>query len=161
METISLILTVWGISTLLVTILLFIWGMLPVLWRFGNALVHKKIAIYASGDNGSDLEELIKEMKIFKGGIQLVRNKNSIENGENADIHLVRWSDSKDFFDQIIKKKKKDSAIIVYCPHEDGQLNQKAIEVLNTYKHAVLVNFRGRLLNDIITSLITIKYGKK
>ncbi len=161
MEIINLILTVWGISTLIVVVLLFLWGLLPVLWRFGNALVHKKIVIYAKGDNASDLNDLIREMDIFKGNIITVRSKDSVESAEKADIHLMRWCDAKVFLDKIVAKKKKNSAIIIYCPHEDGRLDDDAQKILNTYKHAVLVNFRGRLLNDIITSLVTIKYGKK
>ena len=152
---------VWAISTLMLVIVMWFYGLIPALWRLGNGLVRKKIVIYAKGDNASDLEKLVKDLKIFKGEIAISRSENSFGDGEDADIHIIRWIDFKSFLKEILQKKKKNSSLIVYCPKSDGFVDDESMNIINSKENAVLVQFRGRLLNDIIISLITTSYEKR
>lgn len=160
METISMISDIWSALTIALTVFLFWKGLLPALWRLGSGLSNKKIAIYAKGDNAEELKKLVSDLKIFKGQVVIVRSDNELGDAETAHIHLVRWCDFKGSLNKIILKKNKNDAMIVYCPSTDGRVDVESEELINSKENSLVVGFRGRLLNDIVTSLITTSYEK-
>jgi hypothetical protein len=160
MQTVSMILDIWAILMIVLTVFLIWRGLLPALWRLGGGLSNKKIAIYAKGDNAEELKKLVSDLKIFKGQVVVVRSDNELGDAETAHIHLIRWCDFKGSLDKIMLKKHKNDALIVYCPFKDGQIIDE-LELINSKENSLIVGFRGRLLNDIVTSLITTSYEKR
>lgn len=160
MEFFGIITTLFSALSLLAVSVLWLYGLIPVLWRLGNGLVRKEIVIYAKGDNARNLERLVSDMKIFKGSVKVVSDNSHLGDAQEADVHLLRWCDSKDMFGDIADKKKRDSAIIIYCPFKDGKLDDAAGAILDNLENGVLTQFRGRLLNDIVTSMITTNLKK-
>jgi len=58
--------------------------------------------------------------------------------------------------------KKDSTPLIVYAPQNEGRIEpQEVIDEINQHRNSVIVNFRGRLLNDILTSMITTSYEKR
>ncbi|WP_300532633.1 hypothetical protein [Maricaulis sp.] len=132
-------------------------GFLPALWRLGNGLRHKKIAVFASGDTLTSLVDLLGDTKLFtKKNIVAVSRLNDLGRAENAQTYLVHWPDwGVDGLRRILTLKKDQTALVVYAPHAGGRVDNEAIDELERHRNVVLVNFRGRLLNDIIISMIT------
>jgi hypothetical protein len=60
-----------------------------------------------------------------------------------------------------INIKKTSTPLIIYSPQGTDKINQDSLEKINNEPNSVIVNFRGRLLNDIFTSVITTSYDKK
>ncbi len=85
-----------------------------------------------------------------------------MKKNDEKTIFLVHWRDFKDKIDLILAKKKSNTALIIYAPQNEGFIEPKEmVEKINSYPNTTIVNFRGRLLNDILVSMITTSYSKK
>ena len=102
---------------------------------------------------------MLTESKIFKEKNIIRINKNDIKKSAQAKIFLVHWKDFQDEILEILNLKQDNIALIIYAPQEEGTIeNQETLTKINQQRNAVIVNFRGRLMNDILTSLITANY---
>lgn len=136
-------------------------GITPALYRLGKGLASRKIAIFASGDDYTSLEALLVDSNLFKKtNLCPVTKQGDCGKAEGYSLFLVHWKSAKDHFQDVLAQKKDSTALIVYAPQDEGKLDDAALAEINKHRNAVLVNFRGRLLNDIVTSLITTSYEK-
>ncbi|HXR65450.1 MAG TPA: hypothetical protein VN729_05990 [Ktedonobacteraceae bacterium] len=134
-------------------------GILPVLVRLGNGLAKKKIAIFAKGDHLGSLESLLLDSKLFsKKNITGIASESDFGRAERATLFLVYWHDWPDQITQILNAKKNGTALVVYAPHELGQIPRDKMDELNGKLNVMVANFRGRLLNDMLISLMTTSY---
>ncbi len=153
-----------GISTVLIitgflyTIYLYSVGILPVLKRLGMGLAKREIAIFADTDNFSSLKNLLIDSKIFKKKNISHIDKDSLKKAENITLMLMHWKSFGDKIDKILDIKKDTDALIIYIPYEDGQIDKPNMKKINEHRNTIVVNLRGRLLNDILVSMITTSY---
>lgn len=137
-------------------------GFLPVLIRLGNGLRKRKIAIFAKGAALESLEALFSDSKLFNiKNIIRISESGDFGRAEDASVFLVHWPDWPAEFDQIVARKNDRTALVVYAPQGKGFLPEAAITLLEQHRNVVLANLRGRLLNDIVVSLITTAYEKR
>jgi len=140
-------------------VILWVKGILPVLLRLGNGLSRKKIVIFAKNDNSSSLKNLLVDSGLFsKNNIYSVTSANDIGIAENKLVYLVFWHDWQDQIDNILDQMKDRTALIIYAPQELGFIPKESMAKLNEKRNVMVTNFRGRLLNDITTSIITTSY---
>jgi hypothetical protein len=155
---------VGGVSTVVVLIgmiyvaYLYLSGILPVLQRIGMGLAKREIAIYADADNFANLKNTLVDSKIIKEKNIMHVDMNSLKKGENATLKLVHWKSSKKRFDEILNLKKDTDALIVYAPRNEGELDNKHMKTIANARNIMLVNFRGRLLNDILGAMMMTSY---
>jgi hypothetical protein len=157
---------VGGLFTL-VAVVLFIYniflvikGIFPIWYRLGLALSKRKIAIFAD-EEFDDLKNLLIDSKIFqKNNIRKI-SRGSIKKAQEFTLLLVHWKSYKDQLDEILTIKKDSAALIIYAPLDEGKLNDDIIGNINTHRNSIIVNMRGRLLNDILISMITTIYEKR
>lgn len=157
---------VGGLTTILMivgflyTTYLIIKGVFPVWYRLGIGLAKRKIAIFASGEFDG-LKSMLVDSKIFEEDNIIQINKNDIKKAEKETIFLVHWKDYQEKIDEILTLKKDSTALIVYAPQSEGRIEpQEKMDKINSHRNTVVVNFRGRLMNDILTSLITTSYDR-
>ncbi len=148
------------ISTILalIGIVLFFRKIIPVLYRLGRALVGRKIAIFGNASSTDSLLNLLTDSSIFetKNIIKInLANDISRAKSQNCSVFLVCWSDFEDNFDAVLSEMEDSIALIVYAP--PGSIKPEIMTQINNYRNAIVVNFRGRLLNDLMVSLITSK----
>jgi hypothetical protein len=74
-------------------------------------------------------------------------------------IFLVDWESFGDKIDQVFSARKNHQTAIVIFAKPASIPNEKMADIANR-ANTVVVNFRGRLLNDILTTLITTSYEK-
>ncbi len=142
------------------TVFLVIKDVFPIWYKLGMGLSKRKIAIFASTEFVS-LEALLIDSKIFEKNNIIQINKNDISKAAKETVFLVHWKDYQDKISEIINIKKDSTALIVYAPPNEGRIDQADMDKINYHRNAVVVNFRGRLLNDILTSLITTSYDRR
>jgi hypothetical protein len=154
-----------GISTV-ITILAFLYavflvskGVLPVLWRLGNSLSKRKIAIY-SDSKFDDLKAMFIDSGLFNEKNIIRIEKSSIEKARDISLLLVHWSSCKSELDRIFDIKKDQDALIVYAPQDEGRVDDRERDMINDRRNAIIVNFRGRLLNDVVICMMTTGYKK-
>ena len=150
-ESITTITVMVGFINLVIII---IKGISPVCYRLGLGLSKRRIAIFAE-EGYTELKNLLINSKIFKEKNIIQIDRRSIKRAENETIFLIYWKDFDKNLDEIINLVKNTTALIIYAPRQDGLIDDASMEKINAESNAVVVNFRGRLLNDILTSMIT------
>jgi hypothetical protein len=131
-------------------------GIVPVLWRLGNGLANRQIALFAKGDNLSSLKNLLLDSKLLRRkNIIDVTAPGDIGRAKAATVYIVFWHDWADDIDAILDQKPDSCALIVYSPYDREEIPTEQMKKLDGKRHTAVTNFRGRLLNDIITSMIT------
>ncbi len=148
-------------STLIVVIAVIVgiyrWckGISPALLRLGKGLANRKIAVFAENDNFSSLKSLLVDSKLFNANNVTQITRKELRKAEDFSLFLAHWKDISSDLEIILSAKKDGTALIIYAPQEEGFVPSESIEEINKHRNVILVNFRGRLLNDIVTSLIT------
>ena len=130
METIKTILDFSGyLSTIIVIagviagITIWVRGISPVLYRLGNGLAKRKIAIFAKGDNAVSLKGLLTDSKLFRlKNIFEITSHEDIGKAEEASVYLVYWHDWAEDISKILNKKPDKCAMIVYAPYNKGRI---------------------------------------
>ncbi len=136
-------------------------GVFPALLRLGNGLAKRRIALFAKGDNMSSLKSLLMDSKLFKAkNICEIGMTKDIGRAESATMFLVFWPDWAADMPEILNKKSDECALIVYAPYDKGRIPDEQMKNLDGKRHTAVTNFRGRLLNDIVASMITTSYEK-
>lgn len=131
-------------------------GIAPVLWRLGNGLANRKIAVFAKGENLPSLKNLLLDSKLMSGkNILEVTSPGDIGRASAATVYIVFWPDWAHDIDAILDQKPDSCALIVYSPYDLEGIAPAQMKKLDGKRHTAVTNFRGRLLNDIITSMIT------
>lgn len=159
---------VGGISTILIivgfcyTVFLAIKGVFPVWYRLGMGLSKRKIAIFASMEFES-LKSMLVDSKIFEEKNILQINNNDLKKAENVTLFLVYWKEFENKIDEILSIKKDSTALVIYAPQKtkEDRISDADMDKINSHRNAIVVNFRGRLLNDILICLITTSYEKR
>lgn len=156
-----------GGLTTLIAIISFVYGVciiisgvIPVWIRLGKGLSNKKIALYAENDYES-LKSLLIDSGLFKAKNIEKISHDSMGKGERHSMMLVNYPEFLDEIPEILKYKKDSDSLIVYAPQTGGRLEPELMHQINNNRNSIVVNFRGRLLNDIVISIITTTYEKR
>jgi hypothetical protein len=150
--------TIIVVIAVLVGIYQWITGISPALWRLGSGLAGRKIAVFAEGTDFSSLKSLLIDSKLFNEKNIVHITNNELRKAEKYSLFLVHWKSVSSHLDTILSQKKDGTALLIYAPQEEGFIQKEDIAKINQHRNVILVNFRGRLLNDIVTSLITTSY---
>ncbi len=169
METVKTILAAVGMveSVLFIAALsygVFLWtrGIFPALLRLGNGLAKRNIAIFGATENSASLKRLLIDSGLFRAkNILAIAKPEDIGVAERASVYLVFWPDWADRIGQILNKKPDGCALIVYAPRDRGPIPENLMKELDGHRHTAVTNFRGRLLNDIVTAMITTSYEQR
>ncbi|KJU81809.1 hypothetical protein MBAV_005998 [Candidatus Magnetobacterium bavaricum] len=152
---------VGGITTISLIIGVFIkitflfLGITPIIFRLGNAIWNNEVAIFASDAAFGTLRDTLINSKIFKGKNIIQISGNDIDSAIGKTIFLLDWETFGDKIDQVLRiLNSHKTAMVIYA--KPGSIpNDKMSDIANR-ANTVVVNFRGRLLNDILTSLMTV-----
>jgi len=150
----------------LINILFFVLGISPLLWRLGFGRWTRKIAIVASGSFYGNLKKDLVDSGIFrKNNVSPITEK-FLSGVKDHSLLLVHYqSFNKDQIYEILSNKKSGAGMIIYFPEysppEGKQIPIDMLKRINDKENTTVVNMRGRLLNDVVTSLITTSYEKK
>jgi len=144
-------------------IVLWFKGILPVLFRLGKGLAKRKIAIFAKSDNLTSLKSLLLDSKLFsEKNIVKITSNHDFGKAEESTLFLIFWHDwgGKDI-DEILDKKTDKTALVIYAPQDKGIIPKDSFKKISLKRNVSVTNLRGRLLSDVIMSLITTSYENK
>lgn len=148
----------WALLSVAVTAYLFFKGVLPVLWRLGLGLSKRKIAVFAE-DEFEDLRAMLVDSRLFKESNIVRITKASIRKAEGCDMFLMQWATFSSVIESILEIKRDSTALIAYA--RPREIPDDMMAKINQHRNVTVVNFRGRLLNDILVSMITTGYQAK
>jgi hypothetical protein len=72
----------------------------------------------------------------------------------------VHWKSFEEEIGKILEMKNDSTALVVYAPTNEGRIENALMERINNERNSIVVNLRGRLLNDVLVSMITTGYKK-
>jgi len=155
-----------GISTLvtliavLYGIYLFARGIFPVWYRLGVGLSKRKIAVFAETEY-EGLQKMLVDSGLFQKSNVIKILKSNLKTAEKYTLFLVHWKSFESEIEKILAMKDDSTALIVYAPQSEGFIDKVVMEKINQERNSIVVNLRGRLLNDVIVSMITTGYKTK
>jgi hypothetical protein len=152
--------TIVAILGVLYTFYLILKGVLPVWYRLGIGLSKRKISVFADTEY-DNLKSMLVDSKIFKEKNIIKIDIKSIKKATFTSLLLLHWKYAQSEIDNILRIKNDSDALIIYAPQEEGFLSKDVLEKINKERNTIIVNFRGRLLNDILTTMITTNYEKR
>lgn len=149
-----------AIVSTMYTIFLILKGVFPVWYRLGKGLSRREIAIFAEEEFES-LKDTLIDSKIFSKKNIVKIDRKSIKKANSISLLLIHWKCFENEIDNILDIKEDSDALIIYAPQDEGFIEKEILKKLNLQRNTIIVNFRGRLLNDILTSMITTSYEKR
>jgi len=153
-----------GISTIIVivgvlyTLWLIVRGVVPVLYRLGLGLSKRDIAI-VSADQFTSLRDLLLDSKLFQAKNLHQVHIRDIQKAAKMTVIIAHWDHIKDDLESVLQVKRDQDALIVYAPQGEGTLNAESLDAINKHRSTILVNFRGRLMNDVVSSMISTSHA--
>lgn len=155
-----------GVATLILIVGIlysaYLWarGILPVLYRLGTGLSKRRIAVFAE-DEFESLKNMLIDSRIFKEKNIVRIHKNDLKKAEAFTLLLVHYKPFAEEMEKILSLKKDAHALIVYAPQSEGFIPKELMEKINGERNSIVVNFRGRLMNDILGCMMTTSYEAK
>jgi len=141
-------------------IIFWVLGITPIVIRLGVGLWRRKIAIIGSFEAYQSLSSTIIDSGIFNANKIMHIEPGSIERAKSESIYLVDWASSSVKINDIFSSRKShQTAVIIFA--SPGSIPMEQISGIANKPNTVIVNFKGRLLNDILTSLLTTSYDSK
>lgn len=134
-------------------------GILPVWYRLGIGLSKREIAIFAE-EEFDNLKNLLVDSKIINPKNIVKIDRQSIKKAGSISMLLVHWKCFAAEIDQILNIKDDTDALVIYAPQHEGFIDKPVLEKINKERNCIIVNFRGRLLNDILVSMITTSFTR-
>lgn len=141
-------------------------GIAPLLWRLGFGRWFRKIAIVANTDVYNQLKKDLVDSGIFRENNISPISSQSLAEVKDRDLLLVHYqSFNENQIKTILADKRSKAGMVFYYPEFSPQNGKKIpdemLSQISNKENTTVVNFRGRLLNDIITTLITTSYEKR
>ena len=127
------------------------------LWCLHNSMKQAKIGIWSNEDVYQDLHNLFSDSKLFFAeNIQRFTTA-SLDKVDTLSIIIIHWSSLKNGeVDKILDKKQGRAFLIIYAPQHEGKIDNTSMGKIGKCTNAIVVNMRGRLLNDVFCSIITL-----
>ena len=132
-------------------------GISPLVFRIGKALWRRKVAIIGSAEAYSSLKECITDTDIFKKENVIHISIGNIDKAKDYTLLIVDWDTSSNQIDHIFSVRRNHNTAVIIFAKAGSIPHEKMSEIANK-SNTVVVNFKGRLLNDILNSLITTSF---
>jgi hypothetical protein len=149
--------TLFSIIVTIYILVIILNGLIPVWYRLGMGLSKRKIAVFAI-EEYDNLSSILEDSKIFSKKNIIKIDINSIKKANEFSLILVHWNPFREKINDILDIKKDKTALIIYAPQDEGLIDADSIKKINAERNSIIVNMRGRLLNDILTCMITTSY---
>lgn len=161
-----------GILVTVFSVGLFVWaviswtlGIYPLFLRLGFGRWTRKIAIAANDEKYALLRSDLIDTGVFRDkNIYQISNA-SLAKIKDANLVLVHYqSFSEAELSTILANKKSHAGFVFYFPEftpPSNVISPEMMKAINNQQFTTIVNMRGRLINDIVTTLISTSYEKK
>lgn len=165
LEVVGGLVTIFSIGLFIWAIISWSMGIFPLFLRLGFGRWSRKIKIAANGDIYKSLEDDMKSTGIFrKGNIEQITS-GSLAKIKDASLVLVHYpSFTEEEIRRLVSFKRPGAGFIFYFPEFNPPTNvipSEMLKIINNEPFTAVVNFRGRLMNDIITTLLSTSYDKR
>lgn len=165
-DTLVAVLDWFGRGSALILIAAVVWrfilwlrGVVPLSIRAGSIRQHT-VAIFSNSENFGELVHTLEATSLFgKKNFSNIGTVGDLDSCDGKHVFIVNWADWGEYIDKILEKKTKETGVIVYAL--PGRIPQPEMEKLQNYNFVTVTNFKGRLITDLITMALAIRYARK
>lgn len=161
-----------GVITTLFGIVLFVWavvswilGVYPLFLRLGFGRWRRKIAIVANDDTYNSLKIDLIDTGVFREENIYQIKKDTLSKVKETTLALIHYqSFDENEIKSILSYKKSNAGFIFYFPEFTPPtlvIPPNMMKEINNQQFTTIVNMRGRLINDIVTTLLSTSYDKR
>lgn len=161
-----------GALTTVFAVCLFIWaviswilGVYPLFLRLGFGRWARKIAIVANDNMYSTLKTDLVDTGVFREKNIYQIKEEALSKVKETTLALVHYqSFTEDQIKTILSNKKSNAGFVFYFPEftpPSVVISQEMMKAINNQQFTTIVNMRGRLINDIVTTLLSTSYDKR
>lgn len=134
-----------------------IFGITPLVIRISSAIWKRRIAVFGNLVAYSSLQTSLVDSKIFREKNIFHVPLNNLDKGKECSLYLIDWESANTKIHEILtSRKNQHTAVIIYA--KAGSIPQDKMGEIANSENTVVVNFRGRLLNDLLNSMITTSF---
>lgn len=172
LEFTRLVIDIVGIFATVFSIALFIWaviswwlGVFPLFLRLGFGRWTRKIAVVANDEKYNSLRADLIDTGVFREkNIYQIKNDflSKIKDATLALVHYQSFTEAE--INTILANKKSNAGFIFYFPEftpPTTVIPTEMMKAINNQQFTTIVNMRGRLVNDIVTTLLSTSYEKR
>ena len=135
-------------------------GLFRPAYRFGKGIAWKKVFIVADSNTRQELKSDVVRSGIIKKRNILEKTDGQISDLAGARLLVLEYGYlGADRVQEIVSNKCSDCGVLVYA--NPGEIDKKSLAKLNRFQHVSVVNFRGRLVNEILLLLISTSFARK
>ena len=148
------VLTVFGILWALISK---VWGFSELLKRFGT-VSSREISIVAELSSFSSLRKDLTDTGIIREKNVKQIDKGHLSEVKDSKLLLVDYTYLTDSeLSNVLRDKSSKCGLIIYAPpvSPPRRLPDSVMEAVAKQPYTLLVNFRGRLVNDVLTAMMT------
>ncbi|PIP56228.1 hypothetical protein COX05_04175 [candidate division WWE3 bacterium CG22_combo_CG10-13_8_21_14_all_39_12] len=161
-STVGFVTTVLSVVIILTALISWFLGIYPLLKRFGLARWKRNIAIAADDDPYNSLKNDLTKAEVFREKNIYQIKKNSLSQIKDSSLVLIDYqSFSEDEIKTILRNKQNKAGFIFYFPEfepANTMIPKEMLIEINNEPFTTVVNFRGRLINDIVVTMISTSY---
>lgn len=137
-------------------------GVFMVMKRLGLGRWYRKVTIVSNAESGDRLKKDLIGSGVFREKNINRISEDNIADVEEADLILLDyWSVQPDKALRAIDNKRKHAGLVVYSSMKNDRLPQDVADRINEEPFTTLVQMRGRLINDLLITLMSTSYDKK
>lgn len=141
-------------------VICFFWGVTPLVLRLGIALWKRKVAVFGNAESFSSFKLMLIDSGVFKESNIDRIDLMDLAKAKKFDIYLVDWASSSSYINAIFDcRPSQQTPVIIFAAPKS--IPDDELSSIANKSNTVIVNFRGRLMNDLLTSLVTTSYDKR
>lgn len=129
-------------------------------FRFGQSIAWKKVFIISSGDTLRELRGDLGRSGIIKKRNIITKTKGEMSDLDGARLLILDYAHlGETEVLEVVSHKDSNCGVLVYA--ETEVIPKEVMRKLNLYRHVSVVNFRGRLINEILLLLVSTSFTRK
>ena len=137
-------------------------GVFVVFKRLGLGRWYRKLLIVGSATDTTSLKKDLVDSVVFREkNVHEAGSRNLSDVKDASLILLDYWSMTESQVSTVLANKRKSAGLVVYSPMGGGRIPDNISEKINNEPFTTIVNMRGRLVNDLLVTLMSTSYDKK
>ena len=152
--------TAAAIVLVIIFVALSIMGLFKPAYRFGKGIAWKKVFIVADSNTRQELKSDLVRSGIIKRRNILEKTDGQISDLAGARLLVLEYGYlGAAKVQKIVSNKCSDCGVLVYA--KPREIDDEVLAELNRSQYVSVVNFRGRLVNEILLLLISTSFARK
>lgn len=136
-------------------------GVFVIFKRLGLGRWYRRVLIVGASAETKSLKKDLVDSGVFREKNINEADGRNLSDVKNASLILLDyWSLTEAQVTTVLANKRKSAGLVVYSPMGKDHIPNNISQQINNEPFTTLVNMRGRLVNDLLITLMSTSYDK-